>query len=63
MCKFNTLQQLVSLGGVFLGTSTNNVVEYSVVIELLRDAISHDVRYLEVILDSQLVVCKLNDSY
>jgi ribonuclease HI len=41
----------------------NNLVEYSVVIELLRDAIFHGVRYLEVLLDSQLVVCQLNGSY
>jgi ribonuclease HI len=41
----------------------NNVVEYSVIIELLHDAISHGVRSLEVLLDSQLVVCQLNDSY
>jgi hypothetical protein len=31
--------QLVSSGGVFLGPSTNNVVEYSVVIEISRNAI------------------------
>jgi ribonuclease HI len=53
----------VSSGGVFLEPSTNNVVEYSVIIELLHDAISHGVWYLEVRLDSQLVVCQLNNSY
>jgi hypothetical protein len=37
--------------------------EYSVVIELLHDAISHDIRSLEVHLESQLVVCQLNGSY
>jgi ribonuclease HI len=30
--------QLVSSGGIFLGPSMNNVVEYSVVIDILRDA-------------------------
>jgi ribonuclease HI len=44
--------QLVSLGGVCLGPSMNNVVEYSVIIELLRDAISHGICSLEVRLDS-----------
>jgi ribonuclease HI len=45
--------QLVSSGGVCLGPSTNNVVEYSIIIELLHDdAISHGVQYLEVHLDS-----------
>jgi len=55
--------QLVSSGGVCLGPSTNNVVEYSVIIDILRDVISHGVRNLEVLLDSKLVVCQLNDNY
>jgi ribonuclease HI len=55
--------QLVSSGGIRLEPSTNNVVEYNIVIELLRDAISHGVRSLEVQLDVQLVVCHLNRSY
>ena len=54
---------LVSSGSVCLGPSTNNVVEYSVVIELLRDAISHGIRSLEVHVDFQLVVCQLNNKY
>jgi hypothetical protein len=49
--------QLVSSGGVFLGPSTNNVVKYITAIELLRDAVSHGIRSLEVLLESQLVVC------
>ena len=44
--------QVLSSGGVCLRPSSNNVVEYSVVIELLRDAISHGVHSLEVCLDS-----------
>jgi len=55
--------QLVSSGGVCLEPSTNNVVEYRIVIELLHDAISHGVQSLEVQMDFQLVVCQLNDSY
>jgi ribonuclease HI len=54
---------LVSSSGVCLGPSTNNVVEYNVVIELLRDSILHGILSSEVFLDSQLVVCQLNDSY
>jgi hypothetical protein len=38
--------QLVYSGGVCMEPSTNNVVEYSVIIELLRDTISHGVRSL-----------------
>ena len=48
--------QVLSSRGVCLQPSSNNVVEYSVVIELLQDAISHGVLYLKVCLDSQLVV-------
>jgi ribonuclease HI len=53
----------VSSGDVCLGPSMNNVDEYNAIIELLRDAISHGILSLEVHLDSQLVVCQLNDSY
>jgi hypothetical protein len=35
--------QIISLGGVCLEPSTNNVAEYRVIIELLHDAISHGV--------------------
>ena len=45
--------QVLSSGGICLQHSSNNVVEYSVVIELLCDAISHGVLSLEVRLDSQ----------
>jgi ribonuclease HI len=47
----------VSSDGTCLGPSMNNVAEYSAVIEILRDAISHGILSLEVRLDSQLVVC------
>ena len=53
----------MSSDSVCLEPSMNNVVEYNVVIEILCDAISHGVQYLEVLLDSQLVVCQLNNSY
>ena len=55
--------QVLSLGGIRLRPYSNNVVEYSVVIELLCDSISHGVLSLEVCLDSQLVVSQLNGSY
>ena len=44
--------QVLSSGGVCLRPSSNNVAEYSVVIELLGDAISHVVLSLQVCLDS-----------
>ena len=55
--------QLVSLGGTCLGPASNNAVEYSAVIELLLDALSHGITQLEVQLDSQLVVSQLNRAY
>jgi hypothetical protein len=39
---------LVSSGGICLGPSMNNVAKYSIVIELLHDAISHGIHTLEV---------------
>ena len=48
---YTPTSQVLSSGGTCLRTSSNNVVEYSVVIELLH-AISHGVHSLEVCLDS-----------
>ena len=48
--------QVFSSGGLCLWPYSNNVFEYSVVIELLSDAISHGVLSLEVRLDLELVV-------
>ena len=60
---YTSTGHVVSSGGVCLCPSSNNVAEYSVMIELLRDAISHGIRSLEVRLDSQLVVSQLNGVY
>jgi hypothetical protein len=38
--------ELISLRGVCLGRATNNIVEYSVVVELLIDVISLGIRHL-----------------
>ena len=48
--------QVLSSGSVWLRPSSNHVAEYSVIIELLWDAILHGVLSLEVHLDSKLVV-------
>ena len=48
--------QLLSFGSTCLGPSTNNIVEYSAIIELLLDAISHGIQHMVVRLDSQLAV-------
>ena len=49
---YDPMGQVLSSGGVCLRPSLNNVAEYSAVIELLHDAISHGVHSLEVHLDS-----------
>ena len=48
---YTPMGQVLSLGGVCLWPSSKNVAEYSDVIELLWDAISHGVLSLEVRLD------------
>ena len=60
---YTPMGQVLSSGGVCLRPSSNNVAEYSAIIELLRDAISHGVLSLEVCLDSELVVSQLNGLY
>ena len=52
--------ELLDLQGVCLGRTTNNVAEYSAVIELLAEAVDLGIRELVVNLDSQLVVHRLN---
>ena len=60
---FTPQGQLLSSRGICLGDTTNNVVEYSAVIELLRDALSLGISHLWVYLDAQLVVSQLNRIY
>ena len=48
--------ELIDLQGVCLGCTTNNVAEYSTVIELLAEAINLGIHTLLVNLDSQLVI-------
>jgi ribonuclease HI len=53
---FSPQGQLLSSGGICLGDTTNNVVEYSAFIEFLHDALSLGISHLRVYLDAQLVV-------
>jgi ribonuclease HI len=55
--------QFLSSGGICLGDTTNNVVEYNAMIELLRDSLSHGIYRLWVYLYAQLVVSQLNGVY
>ena len=60
---FTPQGQLLSSRGICLGDTTNNVTEYSAVIELLRDTLSLGISHLWVYLDAQLVVSQLNRVY
>ena len=53
---YNPMVQVLSSRGVCLWPSSKIDAEHIVVIELLRDVISHGVHSLEVCLDLQLVV-------
>jgi ribonuclease HI len=53
---FTPQGQLLSSRGIFLGDTTNNVVEYSAGIELLCDTLSLGISHLRIYLDAQLVV-------
>jgi ribonuclease HI len=52
--------ELVISRGIFLGSTTNNMEEYHVVIGLLTKASSLVISYMIVNLDSQLVVSQIN---
>jgi ribonuclease HI len=54
---------LISFGGICLGDTTNNVVEYSAAIELLRGTLSLGISHLWVYLDAQMLVSQLNRVY
>ena len=60
---YTPIGQVLSSGGVCLRPSSNNVAEYSIIIELLRDDILHGILSLEVRLHSELVVSQLNGLY
>jgi hypothetical protein len=55
--------ELITLRGVCLGRVTNNMAEYSTVIEFLIDVILFGIRRLVVKLDSHLVVLHLSNVY
>ena len=49
---YSQSHDLVSLGGIFLGPATNNIIKYHAVIWLLIEASSRDVNCMVVYLDS-----------
>ena len=55
--------KLVSFQEIFIGILTNNITEYSALIEILSDAISFGINRIIIRLDSQLVVLQLTSVY
>ena len=60
---YSLASEMVSLGGILLGPSTNNLAEYEALIRFLMEALANDVRKIEVYLDSELVAQHLNRVY
>ena len=57
---YSLTHDLVSSGAVCVGSTTNNIIEYHVVIGLLTEATYQNIYHLVVFIDSQLVVFHLN---
>ena len=53
---YNPTGELINLQGVCLGSATNNVADYSAILELLNKVVNLGIHVLLVHLDSQLVV-------
>ena len=60
---YDPIGELINLQGICLGLATNNVTEYSAVLELLTEAVNLGIHALLVNLDSQLVILQLNSHY
>ena len=60
---FNTNNEFVDAGGIFLGHATNNLAEYEAVIALMTNASTLGICSLVVRLDSELVISQLTSHY
>lgn len=60
---FSPTYELVSIHGICLGRTTNNIAENNVVIELLSNTISFGILRLIIRLHSKLIVLHLNNVY
>ena len=60
---YSPTYELVILGGVCLGSMTNNIVEYQAIIGLLIESSSRGVDHLTIYLDSYFFVSHLNRIY
>ena len=60
---YSLAEDLVSLGVICIGPTTNNITKYQGVIGILTEVSSQDVCNLVVLMESQLMVCHLNHVY
>jgi ribonuclease HI len=60
---FNTNDEVLAQGGVYLGITTNNLAEYQGLLLGLEKALSLDMRVVDFRLDSLLVVNQMNGIY
>ena len=60
---FNPSNEFLDSGGIFLGRTTNNLVEYEAVIALMTNTSALGIRLLVVQLDSELVISQLTSRY
>lgn len=56
---FNSSNEFLDSGGIFLGHATNNLVEYEAVIALMTNASTLGIRSLVVRLDFELFISQL----
>ena len=59
---YPTSQLMVSTG-VCIGPASNNMAEYTAIINLLSEPISYEINSLVFYLDSQIIVSQLNNIY
>lgn len=60
---FDPSGEFISFKGVCILRSTNKIAEYSTLIEIISDAITHGISRLVVSLDSHLVILQLAGIY
>ena len=63
MVLYDPNGKLTNLQGICLGRTTNNIIEYSAVIELLSEVTALGIRDLVVRLDPNLILLQLNNHY
>ena len=60
---FNSSNEFIDVGGIFLGHATNNLAEYEAVIALMSNASTLGICSLVVQLDSELIILQLTSHY